>query len=236
MGRWFLLRINCITEYYHTECKNILIYFLGNSVRFFCFGVLCLFLASIQALTPRKTNKPGFQNKILKVGKLGQGHTEMLWYGGRHMIKKKSLNQVYVMRFYFWTVSINETFPCPSSPAYAICLFDIPPPLVTSFKRSQVTYFMPPTFWPSSPLQPPPPPVPSGSPYTSYPHSLTSPRFREPLLHSNHSPSPLQRKICLVSAHPLPLGLANPQCPASVSTLFVKAGLSYVLGLPLPSV
>lgn len=43
------------------------------------FLFLCiLFLALIKALTQRKTNKPGSQNKILNVEKSGQGHTEML--------------------------------------------------------------------------------------------------------------------------------------------------------------
>lgn len=40
------------------------------------------------------------------------------------MIKKKSLNQVYFMRFYFQNSSINETFPCQFSSTYVICLFD----------------------------------------------------------------------------------------------------------------
>lgn len=52
--------------------------FPWEPIGFFCFGVLYLFLASIKALTPRKTNKPGSQNKILKVEKSGQRHTEMI--------------------------------------------------------------------------------------------------------------------------------------------------------------
>lgn len=45
------------------------------------------------------------------------------------MIKKKAWNQLYFMRFYFWTASINDAFPWPFSSTYVICLFDIYPEL-----------------------------------------------------------------------------------------------------------
>lgn len=145
-----LLRVNYTTQYYHTKCRKVLTYFLGNR-RIFLFW--CgLFLASTKTLIPRKAKKPGSQIEILNVEKSGQGHTEMLGQGGRQLIKK-SLNQVYFTRFYRWTPSIMKL----SHACLVLLTWCVQHDAsIKSFRGGQLPYHhMPKTFWPRCPLQPP---------------------------------------------------------------------------------